>query len=89
MLNLIHGNFFIASKVFVILLVCVALAYFTPKLKPTSAELAVLQTISISSFVFFLLETTACIFVYGLVRGKDTYLRRDYVNLLSLILLIM
>ena len=85
----VNGRAFVALKVIVILSVCVALAYFTPKLKPNQTETAILKAISISSFVFFLLETIACISVYGFVRGKDTYLRRDYVNILNLTLLIM
>lgn len=74
-------------KVSVILVVCAALAYFTPKVQPTQTEAAVLKGISIFSFVFFLAETGVCIFVFGLVRGKDAYLRRDYMHILNMVLL--
>ena len=87
--NIVNGRVFVGLKVVIILSVCVTLAYFTPKLKPTKIESAILKTISISSFVFFLFETIMCILIYGFVRGKDAYLRRDYVNILNLILLIM
>ena len=72
-----------------VLLVCVALAYFTPRLKPTPIYSAILKMVSIVSFVFFLFEATACILVHGFVRGKDAYLRRNYFNILSLLLLIV
>ena len=78
---------FLILKVSMVLFVCVTMAYFTPKLKPSSIESAILKTICISSFVFFLLEMIVCIFIYGFVRGKDTYLRRDYFNMLNLLLL--
>ena len=29
------------------------------------------------------------IFIYGFVRGEDTYLRRDYMNILNITLLIV
>ena len=41
------------------------------------------------SFIFFLLETMALIFIHGLVRGKESYLRRDHMNILNLLLLIV
>ena len=82
-----NGKPFLVLKVSVILLVCAALAYFTPKVQPTQTEAAVLKGITIFSFVFFLAETGVCIFVFGLVRGKDAYLRRDYMHILNMVLL--
>ena len=84
-----NGKPFLIFKVLVILSVCFTLAYFSPKLKPTPVEAATWETVSIASFIFFLIEAMACIFVYGLVRGKDAYLRRDHLNILGLILLIL
>ena len=72
-----------------ILLVCFAMAYCGPKAQPTQAESAIFKTISVCSLVLFLLETIACVFVHGFVGGKEAYLRRDYVNILNLILLVV
>ena len=47
-----------------------------------------LKSISILSFIFFLGEILARVFIYGLIKEKDAYLRRDYMNILNLILLI-
>ena len=49
----------------------------------------IFQAICIFSFAFFLAETLAYVFVYGLVRGKDTYLRRDCINVLNVALLVI
>ena len=89
LLNALNSSPFLVLKVTMILLVCLALAHCTPKAQPTQIESAIFKTISVCSFVLFLLETIACVFVHGFARGKEAYLRRDYLNVLNLILLVV
>ena len=84
-----NGNVFLVYKVLMILLVCVALAAFPPNVQPTSGQQLFLAVVRISSFVFFFLEATVCIFGYGLVEGEKAFLKRDPMNILSLLLLLI
>ena len=42
-----------------------------------------------ASFAFFLMETIANVLVYGFASGEHSYVRRDPMNILNLLLLVI
>ena len=75
-------------KVAIILLICFDQAYFRPNKEPTPGEDALHSAITISSSTFFCLELVANLLAHGLCKGRDSYLRRDSMNILAILLAI-
>ena len=78
-----------ALKVVIILLLCFGVAYFRPNLQSTLEEEVLHQAIVISSSIFFFLELVVNLLAHGLCKGRDSYLRRDPMNILTTLLLVI
>ena len=76
-------------KVIFILLTGVGLAISPPNVQLSESE-KLFETLCFAlSFAFFTFDTIANMIRYGVFQGKDTYFKRDYLNILNFLLLII
>lgn len=74
-------------KIITVLASNTMLSYSPPNIQ-LSEGLKVLESFTyILCFIFFLIETLANIRAYGLYKGSKSYLKRDYFNIILLIIL--
>ena len=86
--HVIESKAMLALKVIFICLTCFGVAYISPNANPTSSDINLVNGISAASFAFFLAETIAGLLVHGFC-GEDSYIRREPINALNLVLLVV
>ena len=86
--NIIESKVVLVLKIVFISLNCIGVTSITPNTSPSSSELSLVNGIFAACFAFFLAETLANVLVYGL-RGENSYVRREPINALNLVLLVI